>query len=342
MRSKMKTLILLAGLLSMAAPASLLAQDQIQARELVARPNIQVSSVLITLGDLFENAGSKSEIAVFRAPAPGKTGYIRAERLKAAARKHGLEWTNPDGLPRINIARQSKVISPAEITASIRRKLVETVLPSDDEISLKLRFSKPPAPLHLPLRSASEVNIDNVNYDADSGRFTAMVNAVLEDGQPARRIYYSGRAIRTLQVPVLIHPVDRGSIIGIDDLGTKGIPLRSLNRAPLRRAADVIGMAAKRNLRVGVALFKRDIEPPQIVNRNALVRIIFKTPGLALTTKGKALASGAMGDVIDILNVRSKRIIQARIIARDTVSPLVATDEIGRTASLKRGKVRGR
>ncbi len=342
MRKTVQIIILFAGLLGAAWPEGLLAQNQPHTPELVARPYVEVSSVLITLGDLFENAGSKSEIAVFRAPAPGKTGYIRAQRLAEAARKHGLEWKNPDHLPRINISRQSRVISSADITASIRRKLVETSLPPDDEISLKLRFSKPPSPIHLPLESSPRLKVDNVNYDIDSGRFTALVRATVEEGLPARRFYYSGRAIQTLKVPVLIHPVNRGGIITLDDLGAKGIPLRALNRAPLRRAADVIGMAAKRNLRAGVALFKRDIEPPQIVRRNALVSIIYKTPGLALTTKGKALSSGARGDVIDVLNVRSKRIIQVKVIARDTVSPLVsaavASEQVAMNVTRRKGE----
>ncbi len=333
MTIKPLTFALLASLLILVLPQIIQAAERSGEARLIARPNVQVSSVLVTLGDLFENAGAKSEIAVFRAPAPGKTGYIRAGRLMEAARKHGLEWDNPDALPRINIARQSRVISPEDITASIRKKLIETSAIQDDEGSLNLRFSKSPGPIHLPLDSSADFDVGNVNYDANSGRFTAVLNATGADGRPVKRIYYSGTAIRTLKVPVLSHPLDRGSVIGAEDITTMDIPLRNLNRAPLRHVSEMVGMAVKRNIRANTVIFKRDIEPPRIVRRNALVRIIFKTPGLALTTKGKALASGALGDVIDVLNVRSKRIIQVTVIAKNTVSPVADTAVfIGRTA----------
>ncbi len=294
---------------------------------LKARPNVQVKGALITLGDLFENTGKKANIAVFQAPAPGKTGYINAARLLDAVRRHGLEWKNAFALPRINIARQSRVISPADITASIRKKLVETAPRNDNDSSLSLRFTRKPVPIHLPLGVNSDFNVSNVNYDLGSGRFSATINTPGNEDMPASQLYYTGRAIRTIKIPVLTRPLNRGSLIQLDDVTLKDIASDRLPGAPMRHISELLGMAATRHMRAGRAIFKRDIEQPQIVKRGALVNIIFKVPGITLSTRGKAISGGALGDTISVLNVRSKRTIQVSVIAPNTVSPNVNSNK---------------
>ena len=42
-------------------------------------------------------------------------------------------------------------------------------------------------------------------------------------------------------------------------------------------------------------------------------------PGITLTTRGKALAAGAEGDTIDVLNPHSKRVLQATVRGPGTV-----------------------
>ncbi len=308
---------------------------------LKARPNVQVKGPLITLGDLFENTGKKASIAVFQAPAPGKTGYINSARLLDAVRRHGLEWKNSFALPRINIARQSRLISPADITASIREKLVAAAPHREEGSSLSLRFTRKPTPIHLPLGINSDYNVSNVNYDLNSGRFSATINTPGNEEAPASQLYYTGRAIRTIKIPVLTRSINRGGLIQLDDVTLKDIPSSRLSGTPMRHISELLGMAATRHLRAGRAIFKRDIEQPQIVKRGALVNIIFKAPGITLSTRGKAVSGGALGDTISVLNVRSKRTIQVKVIAPDTVSPGASantnTSRTAMAAAPKRG-----
>ena len=52
---------------------------------------------------------------------------------------------------------------------------------------------------------------------------------------------------------------------------------------------------------------------PELVQRNETVTIIYEVPGIVLTMRGKALEAGAEGDIINVLNVQSKRTIQATV-----------------------------
>jgi flagellar basal body P-ring formation protein FlgA len=60
----------------------------------------------------------------------------------------------------------------------------------------------------------------------------------------------------------------------------------------------------------GTPLRNADLMKPEIVQKNDTVMLHYEVPGIVLTLRGKALESGAEGDMISVLNVNSKRTIQ--------------------------------
>jgi flagella basal body P-ring formation protein FlgA len=72
----------------------------------------------------------------------------------------------------------------------------------------------------------------------------------------------------------------------------------------------VVGLAARRALRAGHVLRPSDLMRPDVVQRNDPVLLIYQAPGIVLTLRGKALDSGAEGDVVSVLNPQSKRAVQ--------------------------------
>ena len=59
---------------------------------------------------------------------------------------------------------------------------------------------------------------------------------------------------------------------------------------------------------------------PLVVQRNEPVTILYEVPGIVLTVRGKALEAGAVGDMINVLNVQSNRTVQATVIGPGRVS----------------------
>jgi len=53
--------------------------------------------------------------------------------------------------------------------------------------------------------------------------------------------------------------------------------------------------------------------------------VIYETPGLYLTTRGKALDNGTEGDVVNVLNLQSKRTVTGIVSGRGQVTIQVAT-----------------
>jgi flagella basal body P-ring formation protein FlgA len=70
------------------------------------------------------------------------------------------------------------------------------------------------------------------------------------------------------------------------------------------------------------------------VHRDDNVTLVYEVPGIMLTTRGKALEAGAEGDVINVLNVQSKRTVQGTVTGPNRVNLLVSTAALPNPAKL--------
>ena len=82
----------------------------------------------------------------------------------------------------------------------------------------------------------------------------------------------------------------------------------------------VVGMAARRAVQPNQPLTSGDLMKPEIVQRSSSVTIVYQAPGITLTLGGQAQESGALGDTISVINVESKRAVQAVVTGPDRVS----------------------
>lgn len=81
----------------------------------------------------------------------------------------------------------------------------------------------------------------------------------------------------------------------------------------LTNMADVVGSEARVTLYPGRAVMAADIGPPALVDRNQIVTLIYNVGGLGITTEGRALARGGLGDVIRVMNLSSRAVFAAQI-----------------------------
>jgi flagella basal body P-ring formation protein FlgA len=103
-----------------------------------------------------------------------------------------------------------------------------------------------------------------------------------------------------------------------------------------------IGMQLRRGMRAGTPIRAADLVRPDFVVRDQAVTIIYQVPGLYLTTRGKAIESGAEGDTVSVLNLQSKRTLTGVVTGRGQVTVEGASQSapmapaVEQTSSVKR------
>jgi flagella basal body P-ring formation protein FlgA len=102
-------------------------------------------------------------------------------------------------------------------------------------------------------------------------------------------------------------------VIKASDIAIERRPKAEVRGDVVKTLDDVAGLAARRALRAGELLRAADLTKPEIVLRNEQVTLVYEAPGLLLTIRGKALESGAQGDVINVVNIQSKRTVQGTV-----------------------------
>jgi flagella basal body P-ring formation protein FlgA len=118
---------------------------------------------------------------------------------------------------------------------------------------------------------------------------------------------------RAVQVLAYVHNLNAGEIVRAEDL-TWSREAVAGGDAP-RDADAVIGMAARGPLREGAAVSLRDVSAPQVIRKDDMVAVVFNLGGVNLTLQAKAMEGATAGQVLNVVNPVSKKVIQAVAIA---------------------------
>ena len=103
----------------------------------------------------------------------------------------------------------------------------------------------------------------------------------------------------TLTTVRLVRPA---TIIGPEDIGrlNHDVP------GALTSELDAIGFEARVTLYPGRPIRPGDVGPAALVERNQPVMLVFVRGALTISTEGRALARGAAGDAIRVMNLGSR------------------------------------
>jgi flagella basal body P-ring formation protein FlgA len=267
------------------------------------RSSVTVSDDVIRIGDLVDHAGIVAKIPIFRAPDPGMTGTVSAAEVIEAVQAHAIVGLSPGGIDEIRVTRASRAISVDDIEAQIIALLASQHALGDPK-DIMLRFDRSQRVVHVDARAAGEIQIDTLRFEPRNGRFDVIAKVA---GITATHIRFSGLAYATAEIQVLTRSLARGDIVKRSDITLERRARSAVTADLLTAANDIVGRAVRHAIGAGRPLRAADLTKPELVQRNQMVTLIYEIPGITLTVRGKANESGAEGDVIEILNVQSKR-----------------------------------
>jgi flagella basal body P-ring formation protein FlgA len=113
-------------------------------------------------------------------------------------------------------------------------------------------------------------------------------------------------AARTLRAGTVVDPAD----VVRRDVQLSGA---------IARMEDIVGLETRVAVYAGRPFRPGDLGPPAIVERNQVLRLSYAAHGLQITTEGRALARGGVGDLIRVMNLSSRTTVSGVVLSDGSV-----------------------
>lgn len=273
------------------------------------RPAVTVSGPVVTLGDLFDNAGAAAEIVIANAPAPGFRSEISVSRISLAARRNGIAWRNEAGLSHIVVVRSGVAVQEDEVSSAVAAAIVAQSQGLPSASQLQVDFTNGAAGIQVADDADISVNVEQLAFNRRNGSFTALLRAPAGDMlSPLHRV--TGRAYPVSDVPVLTRDMRPGDIVRQSDIDWIRVPANRIGQNVITSIDQLLGMSPRYQARAGEPLRLADMVPPVVVQKGAQVDMLLTSGTLTLAARGRALENGAIGDIINVLNTRSNRTLR--------------------------------
>ncbi|MGY3616447.1 flagellar basal body P-ring formation chaperone FlgA [Bradyrhizobium sp. USDA 10063] len=327
--------LLLAALLFPASISHAIAQSR---SDIIAPPtlraNVTVTSDIVRIGDLVDNAGSFGATPIYRAPDLGTTGTLPVAQVLATLRTHQVIGVDTRDLKEISVTRAARAIERQEIELAVARTL-ERRNGLGEAANLTINFDRDVGDIRLEATNSGNLQPVALRYDPRNNRFDITFEIANETGAAPTRLRFTGTAIETVEAAVLARSVERGEVLKHSDVLVERRPKAEVG-SDLAVRDNVVGMQARRQLRAGQALKTADLARPDLVTRDQSVTLIYQAAGLYLTIRGKALDGGTEGDAVSVMNLQSKRVVSGVVSGRGqvTITPPRAAPALEPTASL--------
>jgi len=286
----------------------------------VLRSDIVVTGAIVTVGDMFEDAGAAAEQGLFRAPLPGTSGLVDLADIHAALARIGIDDFQTGGRDGVRVTRAATVIDETVLTDLIAADLATRGIVGNG-MSIDLLFSSPVRPLNAEA-VAQPASIISLRYLPGTGAFTARF-AIAGIEHP---LDVSGTIELMIAAPHINASLPAGTLLSAANIDMRPVPLKFVESTGVPRLEDVVGKALVRQSRDGMMLRPDDVAVPLLISKNDPVTIYFRKGPMTLTVKGQAVTGAASGGPVQVLNLMSKRVISATAISAGAVE--VNTDPL--------------
>ncbi|MCK1301131.1 flagellar basal body P-ring formation protein FlgA [Bradyrhizobium sp. 24] len=331
------TLATISALLVLTLPARA-ADDFIATPTL--RASITVTSDVVRVGDLIDNAGSAALIPLYRSPDLGTTGALPVAQVLAVLRAKQVIGVMTGDIKEVQVTRLARTLVNKDLETAVATAL-ERRFGLGDAANITVTFDRGIADMRLDASNTGVLQPVATRYDARSGRFDIAFEINNDNTSAPTKLRFTGNAIETVEVAVLTRDIDRVDLLKASDVAMERRPKAEVTGEAASRDRT-LGMQLRRPMRAGTPIRVADIVKPDFVQRDQNVTVIYQVPGIYLTTRGKAIESGAEGDTISVLNLQTKRTLSGVVTGRGQVTvqgasqaaPMPAAVE--QTSSLKR------
>ncbi len=269
----------------------------------------------IMLGDIArisptnEPGQALGRLIIANAPPPGKSKTLQTPSVITSLRNNpkasDVEWA---GKREVVIIRQAIKITKDQLYNIIADFLADNKekLPKGD---IRFTSMRAPSEILLPFGQLSwRVTPSRPNI-TDSSSFSIFFKV---DGKPANNCTVRGRIEILTDIAVATETIRKGTVISPEQITMKHKNIVTVDH-PVFKPENIIGMQAARTIGAGKVVEHDHITSPPVIATGDLVKVVAGKGHLRISTKGIARSAGIIGDTIRVKNMRSNKLIYARV-----------------------------
>ncbi|WP_428486613.1 flagellar basal body P-ring formation chaperone FlgA [Rhodopila sp.] len=297
---------------------AMLAATQADAASL--RTMTTLHSMNVYLRDLFDDAGKNADMLLGTGPDPGGRIVVEATQLNAIARQFDVAWRSVSPADRAVLEWPGRPLKREEAIEAVRTAITAAGAPDDWDIDIP-GFSPP----IVPFEGVSAPTVSQLDYDSNTGRFTAMLSITGEAMNPIN-VRIGGRVEAMAEAPVASTRLLPETVLRADDVHTARVRISQIRTQVATSVDQIIGMELKRPVPAGQPLRLADLTKPPLVQRGATVQVQLEVAGLSVNGQAVAMDAGAEGERIRVQNRNSRALLTAQVIGPGLVR--VTPDEL--------------
>jgi len=278
------------------------------------KSSVIVHSQIVTVGDMFDGAGSLAEKGLFRSPAPGTIGAVPLPSIQLAAQRAGITSFDANGITHVRVERPGIAIDQEFLSTIFSQEVSsrgQLIANQEAKFSAFGNFKTVYAD---PMASKPATLLD-FSFEPQTGRVSARL-ALAGHNAP---LAISGKLEIMAPAAHLSRTMAKGEIIDINDIEFKSVPVRFSKVQGDMQLTDLVGKSLTRAVRGGSMVKLSDLSEPVLIARNDLVTILYQHGQLKLTVKGQALHAATQNQMVSVLNLMSKKTVQGIATGAGTV-----------------------
>ncbi|MFH1537510.1 MAG: flagellar basal body P-ring formation chaperone FlgA [bacterium] len=283
------------------------------------KPHSEVSGNALLLGKMATLEGFSEEeqsrlasLSLGAAPSPARNVKLNPGQVKSRLYNAGLDLDayELDIPPQVVVERTARVVTGEEI-ANAAVAFLEKNFPTETK-TFKVIVVGTPQDIILP---EGEVEFHPVlDVRPERVGLSGFRMDVVQDGVVKRTVGLQNALDIEVEVVAATRKISAGETLTADDVVMKSARVSRLRGGALFDPGDVVGKRIRRFLSEGSAIPRNAVEMVPDVNIGDRVNLVVRSGFVEVTAQGKALEKGLRGDTIRVLNLNTKKILDAEII----------------------------
>jgi flagellar basal body P-ring formation protein FlgA len=269
-----------------------------------------VEKELLSLSDFFDGLAPDQDQEILEAPAIGMKKHYPHVWVTQLAKNFGIQW-EPQHTRGIEFTRENKELKSLNIL-EFAQGYIASAYPEKciDPFEIKL---DPSSQYAVPTRVKNAPDVSSFVWLAGD-------NFLLTIGVDGQDKKIKGSFSKIVYVPTLNKLKYPGQLIEKEDVVFTTASEKDLPHQVLLVESDLVGkVVGRRVIKSNAPIKEADVAKPTVLKRGDIVTLKVETKNIVITTRGKAEKNAAVGDIVPVLNIASKKMVEGVVKDAQTV-----------------------